>query len=458
LVVCSDHGFYPPSAGIKEDPANLAGPAAAWHRPYGIMAAATAGSLLTGTGTPGLSPGDLGTIKPIDIAPTLLHAAGLGVPTDMPGLVVAAMLPEGRAAASIVRSTPQPYRPPALPATGGPGEVAVERLRALGYVGASRTSLAKQNLGESFFRRGKLREAERELRTVVESQPQNVAARLWLAQAIARQGREREALAIYEEVIVMPGGAEDALVESIDLALTLNDREAAQRLVRSVQGPPAAIHVARGSVAQADGNAALAEREYRAALAADPVSFDAAARLLDLMSAAGRPERASTAVERAVKMAPASPRHVALLGQLQLQMRDAAHAEATLRRALQLAPDGAPVRAALGRSLLMQQKPAAAIEIFEAMPRSRDRDVLLGSAYSAQRNWSQAAVHLRAALDATTGPADVTVLNGLGWAQLQLGNRDDAVKLFAQSLSLKADQPEIRKLLAQAGQSRGSMR
>ncbi len=458
FVVCSDHGFYPPTAGIKEDPANLAGPAAAWHRPYGIVAAATAASLLTGIGTPVVSPQDLGTIKPVDIAPTLLHAAGVGVPTDMPGVVVAAMLPERRAAAAIVKSTPQPYRPPPLPATGGPGEKAVERLRALGYVGASRTSLAKQNLGESFFRRGKLREAERELRSVVESQPQNVAARLWLAQTIARQGRGRDALAIYEEVIVMPGGAEDALVESVDLALTVNDREAAQRLVRSAQGPPAAVHVARGTIAQASGNARLAEREYQTALAADPVSFDAASRLLDLLSAAGHPERARAPVERAVTLAPDSPRHVALLGQLQLQMRDAANATVTLRRALQLAPDGAPVRAALGRALLMQHKAAEAIAIFEAMPPSRDRDVLLGSAYSAQKDWARAAVHLRAALDSTTGPADVTVLNGLGWAQLQLGNRDDAAKLFAQSLSAKADQPEIRKLLAQAGQSGGAVR
>ena len=453
FVVCSDHGFYSPSAGINEDPANLSGPATAWHRPYGIVAAATAGSLVSGTASPALPPGDLGTIRPVDIAPTLLQAAGVGVQPDMPGHVVKAMLPAGRATAPIQHSTAQPYRPPAIPATGGPGEAAVERLRALGYVGATRTSLARQNLGESFFRRGKLNEAERELRAVGQSQPQNVAARLWLAQVIARQGRAREALAIYEHAIAMPGGAEDALVEAVDLALTVNDLAAAQRLARSAHGPPAAVHTARGTIAQTRGEAALAEREYRAALAADPVSFDAAARLLDLLSASGRPDRARGAIERAATMAPDSARHVALLGQLHLQKRDAANAEAVLRRALELAPDGATVRAALARALLMQKKPESAIDVLMPMAASRDRDVLLGSAYAAQQKWDLAVAHLKAALEASTDPADVTILNGLGWAELQRGHRDEAARLFAQSLSTKADQPEIRKLLAQAQQS-----
>jgi tetratricopeptide (TPR) repeat protein len=459
FVVCSDHGFYPPTAAIKEDPANLSGPATAWHRPYGIVAAALAGSIVNGVASPTLSPAeDLGTIRPIDIAPTLLHAAGLEVPADLPGQVVTAMLPADRAGVPVARTAARPYQPPAMPATGAAGEAAIQRLRALGYIGATRTSLARQNLGESFFRRGKLREAERELRAVVDSQPQNVAARLWLAQALARQGRGPEALAIYEQAIVLPGGAADALVEAVDLAVAAGDVDRARHLVSSVDDPASALHVARGTIAQAQHNQAVAEREYRAALAADPVSFDAAARLLDLLSGSGRADRARAAIERAVRLAPDSARHVALLGQLHLQMRDARNAETVLRRALELAPDGASVRAALARALLMQQKPAEAIDVVRRMPESRDRDVLLGSAYAAQKNWSQAATHLRAALDAGNGPPDVTVLNGLGWAELQLGRRDEAMRLFAQSLSTRADQPEIRKLLAQAQQSGGTAR
>src|SRR4029450_7833364 len=46
IMVASDHGFYAPDAGVSEDPAELAGPATAWHRPYGIVAAIEGGGLL----------------------------------------------------------------------------------------------------------------------------------------------------------------------------------------------------------------------------------------------------------------------------------------------------------------------------------------------------------------------------------------------------------------------------
>ena len=90
VVVCSDHGFHSPEAGVTEDPAELAGPAAAWHRPYGIVAAAEAG-VIAGR-LPG-RPVDAGVVSPLDIAPTVLHAAGLPVPLEMTGRVVAALLP-----------------------------------------------------------------------------------------------------------------------------------------------------------------------------------------------------------------------------------------------------------------------------------------------------------------------------------------------------------------------------
>jgi tetratricopeptide (TPR) repeat protein len=69
---------------------------------------------------------------------------------------------------------------------------------ALGYVGPTTTSLARLNLGEILYRGGKLPEAERELRSVVESQPTNVPALLWLAKTVRDQGRAKEALALYE--------------------------------------------------------------------------------------------------------------------------------------------------------------------------------------------------------------------------------------------------------------------
>ena len=91
IVVCSDHGFYPADAGIDVDPADLAGPATAWHRPWGIVAAIEAGALAGGK--PAGAPSDAGTVTPLDIAPTLLHAASLPVSLEMPGRPIPALLP-----------------------------------------------------------------------------------------------------------------------------------------------------------------------------------------------------------------------------------------------------------------------------------------------------------------------------------------------------------------------------
>src|SRR5207253_4819560 len=91
LMVLSDHGFYPPMAAISDDPTDLTSGAAAWHRPYGIVAVTTAGTL-TGTRRP-LTVGPLGLISPLDVAPTLLARAALPVASDMPGRIVPALAP-----------------------------------------------------------------------------------------------------------------------------------------------------------------------------------------------------------------------------------------------------------------------------------------------------------------------------------------------------------------------------
>src|SRR6185436_2836026 len=101
VVVCSDHGFFPADAGIDVDPADLAGPASAWHRPYGIVAAAEARTLVAST-SPSTGTHPL-SVTPLDIAPTLLHAASLPVGSEMPGRVVNELLPPEAASRAVVK-------------------------------------------------------------------------------------------------------------------------------------------------------------------------------------------------------------------------------------------------------------------------------------------------------------------------------------------------------------------
>jgi tetratricopeptide (TPR) repeat protein len=449
IVVVSDHGFHSASAGIVEDPADLSGPATAWHRPYGLIAIATAGSLTARAVEPAraITAGDAAFVTPIDVAPTLLHAANLPVTRDMTGRVVPLLLPADAAAREPTRASPIAYRPPSPASASGDAREAWARLQALGYVAGARTSLARRHLAESYFRRGKLDIAVRELNGLLETQPNDVTALLWLAKSLAGLHRGAEALAVYDRAI-RAGAASDALVEAVDIALAAGQPDRARQFVTAATGKAntaAAIAVAKGAIAEAAGQRSAAEQQYRAAIVADPGSFEALARMLSLLASSGRAAELVPALRRAVALVPDSARHQALLGEAQLAAKDYRAAESTFTRALTLAPDGDTVRVSLARVYLMQQQPDKALATLGPARPSVDRSVLLGAAYSTSGDWTTAASHLQSALDG--GRVTPDVLNGLGYSRLKLGQRQEAAELFKRSLSLKPDQPEIRKLL-----------
>jgi tetratricopeptide (TPR) repeat protein len=326
----------------------------------------------------------------------------------------------------------------------------------LGYIGSTTTSLARRNLAESLFRRGKYAAAERELRAVLESRPQDVDAQLWLAQTLARTGRSPEALRIYERAMSLPGAAEDALVEATELATTGGELETARRMIGAAPAGSSVVHTARGIVAETNADAPAAEREYRQALALEPTSFDAAARLSDLLKNVGRTRDALAAVERALSLAPDSPRLLGLAGDARLSVGDVAGAERAFVRALELAPDADTLRIALGRTRLAAKQPVRAIDALSRAAASPDRDTLLGAAYAATQDWRKAVEHLQAALNA--GRSTPEILNSLGWAHLQLGDRSAAASFFNRSLAAKPAQPEIRRLLRDLSASRDDHR
>ena len=457
IVVCSDHGFHPATAALREDPAELTGPAAAWHRPYGIVAAIEAGVLAGRRGpAPPTNAVDVGTIDPLDVTPTLLHALGLPTSLEMPGRAVSALLPPEAASRTVARVRSfEPATPPGATASLAPDPEALERLRALGYVGASTTSLARLNLGEILYRSGKLAEAERELRAVVEAQPGNVPALLWLAKAVRDQGRKAAALGIYEKALARPGDNGDALLEAVDLAaeggLTADARALAQGPAARRASVPAAA-VARAIAARAEGRDEAALRELNRALAAEPTYLPALTRLLDLRAAQGRAADARAAFDRAATDAPDSAPDLALAGEAALAAGDPAAARPRLERALRLAPGAEPIQLDLGRAQLALGRVEAALATLEEAPPSAERSVLQGAAHARRGEWREAASSYRAALD--RGPASPDLLNGLAWAELQLGQRAAAADLLERSLALKREQPEIARLLAEVRQGR----
>jgi tetratricopeptide (TPR) repeat protein len=451
VVVLSDHGFYQARAGIPDDPSDLASAAAAWHRPYGLIAATTAGALAGTRPAPKMSP--LGNVSPLDIAPTVLARAGLPVASDMPGRAVPALTGGGSvtniASYGLHRLPDQPSRDSAVT------KVELERLRALGYVsGASAvTTQARVNLGEILFRKGEIKDATRELEAAVRADPANQRAALWLARAYAASNRADDAVRVYDRLVQAAEAGEDVdpliVLAATDLDLSRGRRAAAaDRLshVRSSLAQRPEILIARAAIAEADGTPD-GEQLLRAALAREPASIDALSRLIDLLLHSGRAAAAARAAIDSAQRFPDSPERRALVGETALAERRPADAASAFRAALGLAPDAPSVRLELARAELMQHRADQALDALGDLA-TLEADILRGASYSTRNDWP-AAVRSYTRAAARTSPS-VDLLNALGYAQLEAGRPVDALATLERSLSVNSDQPAIRALADRA--------
>jgi len=450
VVVLSDHGFHAADAGIREDPSDLTAGASAWHRPYGIFAAAPAG-VIAGT-VAGSSPSDVGTVSPLDILPTLLSRAGLPVAADMPGRIIAGIgRKDGPPRVPSYGAHVLPEPPPALGAAARASEL--ERLRALGYVsGAGPTSLARTNLGEILYRRGDFKGAVRELEAVVRADPLNQHAQLWLARAHAAAGRDAEALQVYERMIRGAGAGADldpiVFLAATEIDLAAGRAEAARarlgRVPAALSGSPEVL-TARGSVAEAEGRRDEAQREYRAALAAAPSDAAALERLVNLHIKEGRADLARTIAARTAQAFPSSAAHLSLAGEAALALKRYAEAARWFETALELAPDADSVRTELARARLLNGDPSAALEALEGTRSSRDTESLRGASLAGREDWPGAIAAYERAL--SFGPPTTDLLNALGHALLRGGRPADARRTLERSLAMVPEQPVIRALL-----------
>ncbi|HEY3380439.1 MAG TPA: alkaline phosphatase family protein [Vicinamibacterales bacterium] len=456
VIVVSDHGFQPADAGIREDPADLTSGASAWHRPYGIIAATTAGALTGTRPPPGFSR--LGTVSPLDIAPTVLARARLPLAADMPGRVIPALAPSSPGPARV--GSYGAHDVSAVPEGAGKAGAQAEfdRLRALGYVTgpAAATSLARVNLGEILYRRGDARGAARELEAVLRVSPLNEHASMWLARSYAALGRGDDALRVYDRLIHASSTTASDIDPIVFLAATDSDL-AAKRVtaaaVRLTHVPDSLartpeVLVARGAVAQAEGNAAVAERSYRAALEVAPSDTTALERLMDLLLGARRFDDAIGLTGRAARSYPSSPTHLSLAGEACLAVKRYREAERWFESALALVPDAESVSLELARTRLLDRRPDAALEALREARPSRERDMLRGGAFSAKGEWGAAIGAYELALAASAPTTDL--LNALGYAQIKAGRPADGVRTIERSLAIDETQIEMRTLLDEA--------
>lgn len=208
LVVLSDHGFE--LGALHADPRrsrDLRRVSERFHRPEGIL-------YLYGRGIrPGAKIEGAGVL---DVTPTVLALAGLPAADDMPGRVLTEVIAEpSRLPVERVAS----YEGDGQPADAGGDDVRrpaeeraqLERLRSLGYLGGSspgETGPESRASGHSdrvlaalLFEQGRLGEAERLYRRLLEAAPDDSALLASLAATLGRQDRFAEAEELLDRAV-----------------------------------------------------------------------------------------------------------------------------------------------------------------------------------------------------------------------------------------------------------------
>ncbi len=341
---------------------------------------------------------------------------------------------------------------------------------------------------------GDFRAASIQLKSVLDSDPDNADARLALAEtslavgdAESAEKEIRRALAAglpEERAAALQGRVMLALGHSAELLQKLNDRSL------PVQEPDWSL--LKGDALVTVGDAAAAEAIYRSVLDAQPNLARASAGLAltmawqgreqqaldyltkvltaqpdaaevwllrgEILARASRYSEAEAAFEQAsseLGRAPTLPQQLAALtGLADAQIARGANdlARATLERMRKLAGDTAQARLIAARLALVAQDYAGAVSelqpVVTAMPDFGPARFLLGAALLAQGNLEQAESHLSALV--AMAPENVEARKLLAKARLRMQRYDAAMQVLTPAMQDDSFDPELSSLLSEA--------
>lgn len=315
LLVVSDHGFLWSEGRPTESDGLARATAGLWHRDEGIY-------LLFGLGLQPASSRGEGRVG--QVAATILALLGLprAAGTESPAL-------GGVIESEVVRDY-GPRKTTPVTAAGGPDEEALEKLRALGYLGAgeaasrpgsagtgTRTAGSFNNEGLLLNEAGRRKEARAAFEQTLRLDPRSASAQYNLAGLLEAEGESDRADALLLGALADGLGDGPRLVNEI--AVTAYQRGDAARARRLLDG--ALLHdssdpqlrTSRGRIRIEARDCAGALADFDAARRTAPERASAHALAGTALVCLGRPAEARRAFERSLALDPAQPRLRALL-------------------------------------------------------------------------------------------------------------------------------------------------
>jgi tetratricopeptide (TPR) repeat protein len=466
VLVVSDHGFRNGSGRPKDQPPDIEGQPARWHRPYGIFLASG----------PMVAPGEKDPLSLLDIAPMVLEAGGLPAAKDMPGSI-----PPGVFTASFLASRPE--EEVATYETGGSGagepvspeagaearraQAALEEnLRSLGYIGGSsaggdksakdgtETAFSHASLAGIHLAKGKLEEAEKEAKRALQIAPGYLPALVYLAEVYEQERRYAEALPLARQAAATdsPDRQTGIYLLMANLYVSLGRPKEGLADLASFQaahGKESDLHSALGIVKGAAGDSAGAEAEYRRALTLDPLAQEPVKRLVELWESGGNLGALEPILRSALQSNGDSAFHHNFLGLVEDRAGRAQEAEAEYRRALGSDPEHVGALVNLGGLLARQKRLDEAAPLLKRAlardPRSVEARVSLGAVLGIQGKTGEAIRTLEEGR--SLGMNSPSLCNALAMAYYQNRERQKAVATLKESLQLDPRQSSARAML-----------
>jgi tetratricopeptide (TPR) repeat protein len=310
-----------------------------------------------------------------------------------------------------------------------------------------RSTAPRLRLAEVLLQQGRLDEAGRHFRRVLDAEPGNPRAALGLARRAQRRGELREALDHLQRAVASPLVRKAALLLRAEVHQQLGEGDAAAADLRAAAPLPEDPRWPDPYVEEVEG---LAVRGHT------QLALDKAKQLFQQL----RLPEAAEVLEEAARDDPAADRVFRFLGEVRLRLGEPARAEQALRHALELTPDAAEVHSQLGTALFLQDRWDAAERSFrravELKPAHAMAHYNLGHCRLKLKDQAGAVAAFREALRYRPGYADAHT--NLGDLLAQQGKDAEAQEHLEEAVRLAPEDERPRRLLAEVNARRAAKR
>jgi tetratricopeptide (TPR) repeat protein len=308
-------------------------------------------------------------------------------------------------------------------------------------------------LGQSFAARGDLDQARTAFNRVLQLNPRAAAAQTELARIDLLTGRAGASVQMAKDAVRNEPSSLDAQLTLARGLVATGDVIAAEKVLAPLLKEHAnvsAVHVQHALLLNAQRDTPAARRAFEKAIELDPRSLEALSGLVALDIAAQNVASAKGRVDAALRADAGRPGVLLLAARVAAAGKDAAAAEAHLRRAVEIDPTLLPAYAMLGQLYISQRRISDARREFEAMVQRQSRPVaaltMLGMLAGMENDQAASQRYFERVLE-IDARAPIAA-NNLAWMYAERGEKPAEALQLAQTAAAEQPQsPEIQDTL-----------